>query len=100
MPLLEMQPGSRRESPKSSMEFQEPKELQGAGPAAEKILNRSSQGNGLWELGPTKMALKETRPKVDDEAKEVPPHMKENMSGERRKVPPHLEDSLKRATKG
>ena len=50
-PLPEMQPGSRRESPKSSTEFQEPKELQGVEPAAENTLNRSSQGNGLWELG-------------------------------------------------
>ena len=82
------------------MEFQEPKELQGAGPAAESTLNRSSQGNGLWELGPTEMASVETGPKVDDEAKEVPPHMKEKTSGERKKVPPHLEDLLKKATKG
>ena len=100
VPLPEMQPGSGRESSKSNMEFQEQKELQGAGPAAENILNRSSQGNGLWELGPTEIASVETRPKVDDEAKEVPAHRKEKTSGERRKVPPHLEDLLQRATKG
>ena len=99
VPLPEMQPGSGRESPKSYMEFQEPKELQGAGPAAENTLNRSSQGNGLWEPQPTKMASVETRPKVD-EAKEVPPHRKEKTSEKRRKVPPHLEDLLQRATKG
>ena len=58
-----MQPGSRRESPKSSMEFQEPKELLGVEPAAENTLNRSSQGNGLWELGPTKMVSVDTEPK-------------------------------------
>ena len=99
MPLPNMQPGSRRESPKSSMEFHEPKELQGAEPAAENTLSRSSQeSNGLWELGPPEMALVETRLKVVEQAKEVPTHMKEKTSGERRKVPPHLEDLLKRAT--
>ena len=46
------------------------------------------------------MVSVETRPKVDDEAKEVPSHRKEKKSGERRKVPPHLEDLLQRATKG
>ena len=40
MPLPEMQPGSRRKSPRSSMELQEPKELQGVEPAVENILNR------------------------------------------------------------
>ena len=71
MPLPKMQPGSRRESPKSSMEFQEPKGLQGAEPAAENTLNRSSQGSGLWEPGPTEMASVETELKVGDEANRV-----------------------------
>ena len=100
MPLPEMQPGSRRESPKSSMEFQEPEELQGVEPAVENTLNRSSQGNGLWELGPTELASVETELKVGDEANRVPPHMREKTSGEKRKVPPHLEDLLQRASKG
>ena len=93
------------------MEFQEPKELQGVEPAAENTLNRSSQGNGLWE-----MASVETEPKVGDEANRVPPHMRElkvgdeanrvppymreKTSKEKRKVPPHLEALLQRATKG
>ena len=58
------------------MEFQEPKELQGVKPAVENTLNRSSQGNGLWELGPTKMVSVETEPRVGDEANRVPPHMR------------------------
>ena len=90
MPLPEMQPWSRRESLKSSMEFQELKELQGAEPAAENTLNRSSQGSGLLELGPTEMASVETEPKVGDEANRVPSHMRELKVGdEANRVPPH-----------
>ena len=66
------------ESPKSSMEFQEPRELQGVEPAVENTLNRSSQGNGLWQPGPTEMAS-ETEPKVGDEANRVPPHIRDEM---------------------
>ena len=72
MPLPEMQPLSRKESPKSSMEFQEPNELQGVEPVLKNTLNRSSQGSGLCEPEPTETVSVETGPKVGDEANRVP----------------------------
>ena len=48
MPLPEMQPGSGRESPKYYMEFQEPKELQGAGPSAENTGHLRAMDCGNW----------------------------------------------------